>query len=185
MTETLRTLRNRVAGLTGPDRETEDLVWDIVDHCRGGLPFSCTSSVDAVESLRRRLLPGWWVTATTWDDGAFVTVSAPGPEGSGQVFDPKRVYGGLAPTEPLARLLAILNALIHQAEGSAMTEAESYLGDGLYAEFDGWQFRLYTDRGPGLGVHEVYLEPAVLLRFLALVKEVTGQDSIAHLTSRD
>jgi len=37
---------------------------------------------------------------------------------------------------------------------------QEYLGDGLYAEFDGWQFRLYCDRETGR--HEVFLEDAVL-----------------------
>lgn len=32
----------------------------------------------------------------------------------------------------------------------------TYLGDGLYAEFDGFQIRLFTERESGL--HEVFLE---------------------------
>lgn len=34
-----------------------------------------------------------------------------------------------------------------------------YLGDGVYVEFRGFDFRLYTDRGLN-GVHEIFLEPA-------------------------
>lgn len=49
----------------------------------------------------------------------------------------------------------------------------TYLGDGLYAEFDGWQFRLYADRY-GV-VHEVFLEPAVLRAFLEYIKTIKEQ----------
>ena len=42
---------------------------------------------------------------------------------------------------------------------------QEYLGDGLYVEFDGYQFRLYTDPQTR-GRHEVYLEPAVLASFI-------------------
>ena len=44
---------------------------------------------------------------------------------------------------------------------------ETYLGDGLYAKFDGWDLTLWADRG---GVkHYVVLEPVVfgeLMRFM-------------------
>lgn len=48
---------------------------------------------------------------------------------------------------------------------TAQSETDEYLGDGLYASFDGWQFRLWTERENG--VHEVYLEPSVVARFHA------------------
>lgn len=40
---------------------------------------------------------------------------------------------------------------------------ETYLGDGLYASFDGWQFCLRAPRESGDQV--VYLEPAVMAAF--------------------
>lgn len=45
---------------------------------------------------------------------------------------------------------------------------ETYLGDDLYVSFDGFQLRLFTERGSD--VHEVYLDPRVfesLLQFVA------------------
>jgi hypothetical protein len=45
-----------------------------------------------------------------------------------------------------------------------------YLGDGLYAEFDGFQFRLYTDREDGFR-HEVYLDADVLKALLIFAKD--------------
>lgn len=45
-------------------------------------------------------------------------------------------------------------------------ENETYLGDGLYASFDGWQFWLR-----GEGDHTVALEPGVLHAFQRFVKE--------------
>lgn len=44
---------------------------------------------------------------------------------------------------------------------------KTYLGDGLYAEFEGYQVRLFCERENG--THEVYLEPSAvnaLLKFL-------------------
>jgi hypothetical protein len=46
---------------------------------------------------------------------------------------------------------------------------EVYLGDGLYASFDGWQFKLRAPRG--YGDHEVFLEPDVLKAFNDFVKK--------------
>jgi hypothetical protein len=45
-----------------------------------------------------------------------------------------------------------------------MSDRETYLGDGLYASFDGYQVRL---RAPRDGVdHEVFLESSTLKAFL-------------------
>ena len=41
-----------------------------------------------------------------------------------------------------------------------MSENETYLGDGLYASYDGWQFCLRAPRENG--DHVVYLEPHML-----------------------
>lgn len=49
-------------------------------------------------------------------------------------------------------------------------ETETYLGDGLYASYDGFQVRL---RAPRLdGDHEVYLEPQLIANFLNFLKEI-------------
>lgn len=42
-----------------------------------------------------------------------------------------------------------------------MSEREEYLGDGLYASFDGWQVKLRAPRENG--DHEVFLEPGLTL----------------------
>ena len=42
--------------------------------------------------------------------------------------------------------------------------SEVYLGDGLYASFDGFQYRLRAPREFG-GNHEVFLDPDVLEAF--------------------
>ena len=54
-------------------------------------------------------------------------------------------------------------------------DRREYLGDGLYAEFDGYQFRLFTQREEG--EHEVYLEPDVLQRFNHFVAECQKERS--------
>ena len=49
-----------------------------------------------------------------------------------------------------------------------MTSDETYLGDGLYASFDGYQVRL---RAPRVGGdHAVFLEPVVLRALSDYVK---------------
>jgi hypothetical protein len=48
--------------------------------------------------------------------------------------------------------------------------SREYLGDSLYVEFNGWDYRLYTERDTG--IHEVYLEPVVLQAFLDFVKKM-------------
>lgn len=45
-----------------------------------------------------------------------------------------------------------------------------YLGDGLYAAFDGYQIRLWTQREDG--VHEVFLNGAALDAFEAFVSSI-------------
>jgi hypothetical protein len=49
-----------------------------------------------------------------------------------------------------------------------------YLGDGLHAEFDGFQIRLWTIREHG-NTHEVFLEPGTLKAFLHYVNKVVGK----------
>jgi hypothetical protein len=49
------------------------------------------------------------------------------------------------------------------------TSGKTYLGDGLYASYDGYQIRLWTDRGDG-DIHEVYLNPATLDSLLKFMK---------------
>jgi hypothetical protein len=44
---------------------------------------------------------------------------------------------------------------------------ETYLGDGVFVSFDGWQIRLRTPRDGG--DHEVYLDAPVLEEFLRFV----------------
>jgi hypothetical protein len=59
------------------------------------------------------------------------------------------------------------------------TENETYLGDGLYASFDGYHFKL---RAPRFGAdHEVFLELEVVKNFQEYVqhiaRELTGVKS--------
>lgn len=52
-------------------------------------------------------------------------------------------------------------------------DKDQYLGDGLYASYDGYQLRLYTSDGISV-TNEVFLEPLVytaLLEYVAKLKE--------------
>lgn len=60
-----------------------------------------------------------------------------------------------------------------------MSFPETYLGDGLYASYDGYQLWLRAPRGCGED-HRVALEPAVyraLLDFVASLKPEEGEVS--------
>jgi hypothetical protein len=48
-----------------------------------------------------------------------------------------------------------------------VTDREEYLGDGLYASFDGWQIKLRAPRTGG--DHEVYLDQTTLQAFLEFI----------------
>lgn len=52
-----------------------------------------------------------------------------------------------------------------------MNKDDVYLGDGLYASFDGWQIELYAWNGEEKNNH-VYLEPTVLAAFLRYVESL-------------
>ena len=49
-----------------------------------------------------------------------------------------------------------------------MTFRNEYLGDGAYADFDGYQVRLWTERETG--IHEVYLDAQTMLWLLRLLQ---------------
>jgi hypothetical protein len=51
-----------------------------------------------------------------------------------------------------------------------MPPDETYLGDGLYASYDGYQIKLRAPREHG--DDEVYLEPVVLEQFLRFVETI-------------
>ena len=51
-----------------------------------------------------------------------------------------------------------------------MKTNDIYLGDGLYASFDGFQFRLWTERTNG--THEVFLDGRTLAAFESFVSVV-------------
>ena len=51
---------------------------------------------------------------------------------------------------------------------------ETYIGDGLYASFDGWQIRLRAHRI--VDDHEVFLEPGVWASLVEYVKSLNRED---------
>ena len=57
-------------------------------------------------------------------------------------------------------------------------ENEAYLGDGLYASFDGWMFILRAPRAEG--DHFVALEPDVLRKFQLFVQRIEADHADAR-----
>jgi hypothetical protein len=61
------------------------------------------------------------------------------------------------------------------------THDESYLGDGLYATFDGWQITL---RAPRLdGDHWVGLEPETYTNLIRFAERINGKYAVNHFRS--
>ena len=58
------------------------------------------------------------------------------------------------------------------------THDESYLGDGLYATFDGWQIVLRAPRADG--DHRVALEPEVYTALLRFAERINGKYGVQH-----
>jgi hypothetical protein len=63
-----------------------------------------------------------------------------------------------------------------QREGT--TRDESYLGDGLYAEFDGWQIVLRAPREDG--DHWVAIEPEVFTKLVRFAERINGKYDVKH-----
>jgi hypothetical protein len=57
-----------------------------------------------------------------------------------------------------------------------------YIGDGVYADFDGYHIVLATDRAEG-GQHKIYLEPAVFHALVDMANEI--QEAVAVESSED
>lgn len=54
-----------------------------------------------------------------------------------------------------------------------MTERKRYLGDSVYADFDGWNIALTTENGtPADPSNIVYLEPSVLIALIAYAEDI-------------
>lgn len=56
-------------------------------------------------------------------------------------------------------------------------EQETYLGDGLYASFDGYMVKLRAPRENG--DHWVALEPRELACFMAFIARLPGNEGVA------
>jgi hypothetical protein len=56
---------------------------------------------------------------------------------------------------------------------------ERFLGDGLFASYDGFMVKLRTPRLRG--DHEVFLEPCVLAAFLDFVEDIKKGQGVANV----
>lgn len=54
-----------------------------------------------------------------------------------------------------------------------------YLGDGVYAMFDGYHIRLTSEDGVSI-LHEIMLEPEVYAQLRAFAKEVNNKYNVKH-----
>lgn len=64
-----------------------------------------------------------------------------------------------------------------------MTKIETYLGDGLYASFDGYQICLRAPRP--VGDHVVFLDPSVVKALLDYLTQLTREAELAKKTKAD
>jgi hypothetical protein len=63
------------------------------------------------------------------------------------------------------------------------TKDESYLGDGLYATFDGFQMVLRAPRENG--DHWVGLEPETFLALMRFAEHINTKYKVKHFATRD
>jgi hypothetical protein len=61
-----------------------------------------------------------------------------------------------------------------------MTDKEVYLGDGLYASFDGFMFKLRAPQDT-IGDQTVYLEPEVLKSLMRYAKAIYKEEFVRLL----
>lgn len=61
---------------------------------------------------------------------------------------------------------------------------KTYLGDGVFAEYDGWRVRLSTDNGYGL-LDTIYLEPEVYINLITFVAAVRKDREILPPSEED
>lgn len=55
-------------------------------------------------------------------------------------------------------------------------DKEVYLGDGLYASFDGYQIKLRAPRAPMITTdHEVFLDPRTLANLIEYANKIKGE----------
>lgn len=52
---------------------------------------------------------------------------------------------------------------------------KTYLGDSVYAEFDGYSIAIYTDNGLGF-FNKIYLEPEILKALINFKKECYNEE---------
>jgi hypothetical protein len=109
-------LRDRVAGLTGPDREVDIDLWLMFDpdapeaHAKGKIPlpwlWCVTSDIGAALAFVERVLPGW---ARGFDDGPKTCIAFVDPHDFSDRFTGAR-HTAEGPTPAIALLLAALSA---------------------------------------------------------------------------
>lgn len=52
-------------------------------------------------------------------------------------------------------------------------EKKTYLGDGVYSEFDGWQIKLTTENGSLQTTNTIYLEPEVATNLVEHIRRIS------------
>jgi hypothetical protein len=70
----------------------------------------------------------------------------------------------------IRRVVGIFQAEEARASGGHMTQREEYLGDGLYASFDGYQIRLRAPRENGVHAEHVVRQDAAWAAINRLAK---------------
>jgi hypothetical protein len=101
----ITTLRDRVAGLTGADRDVDNAIRVAFGY--PPKPWNYTASVDAALTFVERVLPGW---ARGFDDGPKTCIAFVDPHDFSDRFTGAR-YTAKGPTPAIALLLAAISAL--------------------------------------------------------------------------
>ena len=62
-------------------------------------------------------------------------------------------------------------------------EKKTYLGDGVYSEFDGYQIKLTVENGSEYPEHTIFLEPEVVEKLLQHISRISLYKGIKKPTT--
>lgn len=63
-----------------------------------------------------------------------------------------------------------------QMKNETGSDLKQYLGDGVYADFDGWMIRLMTENDESVS-NEIFLEPSVLSALIKYAETVASKSA--------
>lgn len=83
-------------------------------------------------------------------------------------------YGTDEADNPSWDIFELARAIVRGRPVRASIPPAEYLGDGVYVQYSGYDFRLFTERETG--VHEIFLEPWMITNLNKFVQQQKEKD---------